>query len=248
MVGFVLGNNINVGTEGEQVNDFDNSPPTYEYRPLSETFGEDVATSICPHSLNEYKARLRGADTFFRALEVGTSANNIWIEVTNIGDQWTLTVSNDTITETYTETQIVDTAGVGAPSAIPNIRIDVNANSVLIDMPTRGDDIVDLNGTDPRTGRTVGASYGFDEDILALSAKTYLNGGVGLPSNPSEIASYPTSIRTGPQRSLAHINWSERNTTDGAVIVENIMLQWAGSSVTDGQWAQLGVRAASVYS
>ena len=243
MVGFILGNNINVGTEGEQDNDFDNTPPTYTYRPLEETYGEDVATSICPHSLNEYKSRLRAAGTFFRALEPGTEGNNIWIEVTKVGDLYTVTISNDTITETYSETQL--TPPPDPISAIPTIRTDVNANSVLVDMPERGDDLVDLDGTDGRTGRTVGAAYAFDEDLLELSAKTYLNGGEGLPTNPTGFASYPDSIKTGPQRSLAHINWSERNTSNGTVIIENIMLQWAGSSVTDGQWAQLGIRPAT---
>jgi hypothetical protein len=239
---FKPGGNVNIGTPGKQEFPSDETPPGYTYRPPQETY-TNIPISEMPYGLEEFKSRLDAAGTFFRSLDVGPQTNDIWITVTRNGNDYTLTVSNDTITETYTAEQIEDSTGFN-PSAIPELRLLVNENSQLIDMPERGFDIVDNLGTDPRTGRTVNRGpfssvYPFGEQGIEEIEKTFLFGGKGVPSNPTQFDDLP---RTGPQRTMAHINWSERNTADGTMEVFNVIIQWSGASITEGEWVQAGLQ------
>ena len=66
-----------------------------------------------------------------------------------------------------------------------------------------------------------------DADLLVSFSLTSLTGGDGLPT-------YPTGFNTGPDRTLIHLNYSEQD--DGSLGVVNQILEWNGSSSTDGFW------------
>lgn len=253
---FTLGGNVNIGTPGEQEFPADNTPPGYTYRPPANTYGDAVAISECPHSLNEFKARVEAGRVFFRAREVGPGGNAISVTcsevvVSPLLSNFTLTVTNGTITETYhaTQTRTIDVLPpfgyIYVTNAAETFREDVNESSALIDMPERKYDLIDNLGTDTRTERTINRAsfdsvYPDGEDHIEAFTETHLYGGLGVPSNPTAFGTYPA---TGPQRTVAHINFSERNTDNGTLILENILVQWSGETATQGGWVQCGVRA-----
>ena len=67
---------------------------------------------------------------------------------------------------------------------------------------------------------------GDDGLVLRTFAEVHLGGGDGLPEYPVE--------RTGPAKSLTHINYGER--ADGSLAEVNIVYQWVGESQTVGEW------------
>lgn len=137
-----------------------------------------------------------------------------------------------------------ETEEVYTKNAMEDIRPLVNANSNLIRVPERETDLIDRQGVDYRSGRTIGRGtfssvYPEGEDHVVAFEEVFLYGGKGVPANPTFFEEYPA---TGPQRTAAHINWTERNTEDGSLVIENIVVQWAGDSATEGEWVQLGIR------
>lgn len=137
-----------------------------------------------------------------------------------------------------------ETQEVYIKNAMEDIRPSVNSSSLIIEVPDRTTDLIDRDGSDHRSGRTIGrgsfaSTYPEGEEHVESFDEAFLYGGQGVPSNPTFFDEYPT---TGPQRTAAHINWTERNTSDGSLVIENIVVQWAGETATEGEWIQLGVR------
>jgi len=85
------------------------------------------------------------------------------------------------------------TTTVGNPgvSAIPLLRIQINTNSNIIEMPERGIDVND---------------GGMDDCYLEYFGPTNLSGADGGPDNPDTAT---TPIRTGPERSVIFISQTE---------------------------------------
>jgi len=259
---FILGGNVNIGTRGPQEFPFDETPPDYVYRPDERVYGANAPNdSIIPHNIPEYRSRLREGNGFFRSIHVGPQANHIWVQIDIVSgspepgrnETVTLTVGNDVTgaTETYTASQLrPPQTPPDQPyiSAYPELREKVNEESCIITMPERGFDVVDASGTDPRSGRTVGGgAYIGPEKIAEEFPKTYLFGADGAPERPDQWPGYPFTIASGPQRTCMHINWSERFRDDGSLELLNLLLQWAGESLDDGQWVQCGVRASLAF-
>lgn len=182
-----------------------------------------------------------------------------------------LTVKLGTIEEIYYGEQVIETVPVvdsngdpledsnGLPTgetenvytknAMEDIRPLVNSSSMLIRVPDRATDLIDREGLDHRSGRTLGrgtfaSTYPEGEEHVEEFPETALYGASGVPSNPTYFEKYPT---TGPERTAAHINWTERNTNDGSLIMENIVVQWAGETNTSGKWVQLGMRPSTNF-
>jgi hypothetical protein len=68
---------------------------------------------------------------------------------------------------------------------------------------------------------------GQDADFLTPFPDTYLSGGDGLPDHPSV-------ERTGPTRSIVHVNYGERY--DGTFGDLNEVYEWVGDTGTAGEW------------
>jgi hypothetical protein len=152
-----------------------------------------------------------------------------------IGDTFTLSIVDPT--ETYISLanenlnpEPIDPEAPVIPSpAYAELRLAVNTNSKLIEMPERGYDYVDLVGTDVRTGRNVRdiGTEAVDGPLITNVPKTFLSGGIGLPN-------IPTGIHTGPERTFVHINYGEQ--PNGEVSEINKIYEWAGSSQYNGHW------------
>ena len=68
---------------------------------------------------------------------------------------------------------------------------------------------------------------GADGLILSPFERVFLKGGSGLPSTPN-------SLNTGPSRTLAHLNYSEKY--DGGMGTVNTLYEWRGSNEVIGTW------------
>jgi hypothetical protein len=219
------------------------TPPPWAYRPDPSTYGTG-ADSFAPSGQNEWRARLDAGGTFFRSKDVGSEQNAITVQVQLSAPtpphNVTLTVRKGAITEVYTAPQDYSEEFNGPDGAfsgynvtvdaIAAIRTQVNASSALIEMPARNFDVVDAAGIDGDTGRAVRGIEGPGADgVFTVLAQTNLAGG-------SSVASSPAGIRTGPDRTLIHVNRSERNNANGAVTEVNSMMQWSGSSALSGSF------------
>lgn len=152
---------------------------------------------------------------------------------TDIGDTFTFTVEKPYEVYESNNNQNPNTdpnATTTIPSpAYEELRNQVNANSTLIEMNSRGSDFVDAEGTDMMTGRSVRAAgtEPLDGALIPTLEKTFLSGGEGL-------AFSPVGINTGPERTFIHINFSELD--DGTVTEVNKIYEWVGSSSVNGKW------------
>ena len=119
----------------------------------------------------------------------------------------------------------VTTSGWG----IEPLRALVNANDPWIEMMERSGTPL---GTDTEPGVPLEVKFdyqddGIDDDFASAFSDTYLSGGDGLPLVPS-------AERTGPTRSLVHINYGE--TYNGQLAVANTVYEWAGDTASAGEW------------
>lgn len=109
------------------------------------------------------------------------------------------------------------------------LRTAVNANDPWIEMPIRSGRSVKPDGT---LGPAPAEPYdvwdtGGDGSFLTPFPKTFLSGGDGFPPNPD-------MERTGPTRSLLHINQGEA--PNGVLVELNKMYEWSGDSRSAGSW------------
>ena len=108
---------------------------------------------------------------------------------------------------------------------ISDLRDQVNASDPWVEMLER-------SGADPTTGLAPEPAFdvqddGVDDLVLTAFAEQYLTGGDGLPLVPS-------ATTTGPSRSMIHLNYGELY--DGSLGVVNVIYEWAGSGISDGNW------------
>ena len=119
----------------------------------------------------------------------------------------------------------VETDG-GVPSttygwSIEGLRALINADpEAWVYMPRRNTAVGALDAEDIQ-------DEGIDSLLLESFSSTPMAGGDGLPT-------YPTGLHTGPDRTLIHLNYSEKD--DGSLGVVNQILEWNGSSGTNGFW------------
>lgn len=97
---------------------------------------------------------------------------------------------------------------------IADLRTQINASDPWIEMPERGTDAQDLA---PAT----------DSPVLSAFSKTYLSGGDGVPTTPS-------NENTGPSKALIFVAYSEG--PDGAMRDVAEIREWVGESASSGEW------------
>jgi hypothetical protein len=106
------------------------------------------------------------------------------------------------------------------------LRTAVNNDNPWIEMPDRPSKPV-ATGATPTPPFDQQDSVGIDEAFLAPAGSTFLGGGDGLPATP-------VAERTGPFRSLVHVNYGEL--PDGSLAEANTVYEWVGDSATSGAW------------
>lgn len=105
--------------------------------------------------------------------------------------------------------------------SIEDLRASINADpTAWVYMPKRGSVAGAKDGEDIQ-------DEGVDSLLLVSFSSTPMSGGDGLPT-------YPSGLHTGPDRTLIHLNYSEKD--DGSLGVVNQILEWNGSSGTNGFW------------
>lgn len=72
--------------------------------------------------------------------------------------------------------------------------------------------------------------HGADSYVLATFSDAYLSGGDGLPETPD-------GERTGPSRSIIHINYGELY--NGSMGNVNVVYEWSGDNHINGEWLNL---------
>lgn len=113
---------------------------------------------------------------------------------------------------------------------IEALRELVNASDPWIEMLERSGTPDEGEGGAPPIPPTDPADVqddGVDEAFLTPFSLINLSGGDGLPDTPS-------GERTGPSRSLIHINYGE--TKNGSLAEVNEVYEWAGDSTSAGSW------------
>lgn len=158
------------------------------------------------------RSRLFTGGTFFRSkLAVtgdsdfqGTICNSIALAVVQAGTAFDLIVYFEDIeVERYSTTQDATCPTLGGGVAIPDLRSQT-ASSTYISMPVRGTDEQDPGG--------------IDDLCLTFFAKVNMLGGAGPSENDL------TSIRTGPERSIAYI--SSKENSSGKPVNAKSLIQW----------------------
>jgi hypothetical protein len=114
------------------------------------------------------------------------------------------------------------------PAGIPvwdiaDLRTRINDQDPWIEMPPRSGSSPD----NPTPTIYDVQDEGVDAISLTPFAQTFLEGGDGLPDNPA-------GERTGPYRSLIHLNYRENNI--GEIEEVNVVYEWVGDTVTAGSW------------
>lgn len=105
--------------------------------------------------------------------------------------------------------------------SIEDLRSSINSDpSSWVYMPSRPSALGLNDGEDKQ-------DFGVDSLLLQSFTTSAMSGGDGLPA-------YPTGLHTGPDRTLIHLNYSEDD--DGSLRVVNQILEWNGSSGTNGFW------------
>lgn len=117
-----------------------------------------------------------------------------------------------------------DTDPAGTPVwDIADLRTRVNAEDKWIEMPPR-------SGPSPENPNPTifdVQDEGFDAITLTPFAQTFMEGADGLPDNPA-------SERTGPFRSIVHLNYEENEIGDIREV--NVVYEWVGDSAVNGSW------------
>lgn len=111
---------------------------------------------------------------------------------------------------------------------IAKLRADVTANPLSwIQMPERSRE----KETDPPIQPPIDyQDEGFDAPVLETYDIKYLGNGDGLPVGPDE-------QKTGPSRSIVHLNYSE--TDNGMMGVVSKIYEWSGTTHINGEWLSL---------
>jgi hypothetical protein len=112
---------------------------------------------------------------------------------------------------------------------ISNLRSQVNANDPWIEMMERSGIPTGAGGGPgiPLAVKFDAQDDEVDDPFLTPFSDTYLTGGDGLPE-------YPSGERTGPTRSIIHINYGEQY--NGTLAEVNQIYEWVGSTGTAGEW------------
>lgn len=113
---------------------------------------------------------------------------------------------------------------------IDDLRAQINASDPWIEMKPRTPKPAEPEGGGPmpERGKLIDAQDdGEDAVWLTPFAETFLSGGDGLPD-------IPTVEKTGPTRSLVHVNYGEKD--DGTLGEANIMYEWVGDTAKVGVW------------
>ena len=114
---------------------------------------------------------------------------------------------------------------------IANLRAQINANDPWVEMLERSGPIDDgMGGTIPNPNPNDVQDEGIDAPTLTPFARTRLSGGDGLPASPN-------NERTGPTRSIVHVNYGERQ--NGELAETNTLFEWVGDSAIVGSWQSL---------
>ena len=163
------------------------------------------------------RSRLFAGGTFFRSKYAvpgdsdfqGVICNSIALSVVAIGTDWDLIVYfEDVEVERYSTTQAVACSMLMPSSAISDLRTQTAASS-YISMPARGTDEQDED---------VLMMPPTDDPCLSFFTKTNMAGGVG----PGEAD--VSSIRTGPDRTIAFISTKEN--ANGKPVSSKTLIQW----------------------
>lgn len=209
--------------------------PDYSYRPnFTPSVGSGGPDCAAP-VYEERRARLFAGGTFFRSKNGGESANLISIELLSSGSPigWSLNVYVDgVLEETFTTTQTEVGGSPCPPQVAAALRVDVNANSNVIEMPP-----IDYGGsavaTDPIFDTTSSDPLIPGDRCVTSFGPTPLSGGDGPPTDDTTL---PT-IRTGPERSLIILALSEiidREASDPGILEtppqDEKVRQWNGIS------------------
>lgn len=192
--------------------------PLYSYTP--DWVSGDFTATI--PGFTENRSRLWAGGTFFRSKTQGTDRNNLSITITQNITTLDLTAivrfydnthTTILVTETYSMGQSEpDINGVCLPSAIDDLRNQINTLSQYVEMVSRNYDIFDV-------GEDSGCLSEFDE--------VFLTGGNGAPNDASIL---PT-IKTGPRYSLILIRSTEDSTGAATNPPNNKRIQqWNGAS------------------
>ncbi len=113
---------------------------------------------------------------------------------------------------------------------IPDMRAQVNAAQTWIEMLERsGTPASDPAGppAPPLAVKFDEQDDGLDDKVAMVFAETNLEGGDGLPDNP-------TVEKTGPYRSIVFINYGEKY--NGSLGETNTVYEWVGSDAVAGEW------------
>ena len=121
-----------------------------------------------------------------------------------------------------------DTLVVTTGWDIANLRSQVNTGDPWIEMLERSGPIDDgMGGSIPNPNPQDLQDEGVDDPVLTPFGEIFLSGGDGLPDTPDR-------ERTGPTRSIVHVNYGEQH--NGALAEVNIVYEWRGESSTEGAW------------
>lgn len=114
--------------------------------------------------------------------------------------------------------------------ALANMRTQVNAAKIWVDMPERsGTPASDPAGppAQPLAVKFDQQDDSIDAPVGTVFAEQNLSGGDGLPDNP-------TIEKTGPTRSIVLINYGEKS--DGSLGEVNTVYEWVGEDALNGRW------------
>lgn len=182
----------------------------------------------------EKRSRLLKNGLFFRSLSQGQQSNDLSIAVLLGGENQaglaitqSITVKvyvNDVEMESFLAHQEKSTIVVGTENdhynktGFVDIRMNLNAHSSLIEMPTRSHDIEDTINVDPN-------------DVVGFE-KTPMAGAIGGPSDDSII----DSIRTGPESTLFGLKSTENDVGQNvSPSSENRIKKWNGTQWVSAQ-------------
>lgn len=112
---------------------------------------------------------------------------------------------------------------------IADLRAKINSTDPWIEMVERPAGDSGEGGGPPATNPNDVQDTGTDAVFLSPFTETFLSGGDGLPDSPN-------NERTGPSRSLVHVNYGEAQ--NGELREVNIVYEWAGDSLAEGSWKQ----------
>lgn len=186
--------------------------PCYDGRP---DIDPGAASALPQEALA--RSRLFAGGTFFRSKYAvpgdsdfqGVICNSISLQVVAVGTDWDLIVYfKDVEVERYSTTQSM-TCSIEEPSSAISALRTLTAASSYISMPSRGSDEQDED---------VMMMPPSDDVCLSFFTKTNMSGGVG----PGEAD--VSSIRTGPDRTIAFINTKEN--ANGTPVDSKTLIQW----------------------